>query len=295
MAERRHRLLWDRERRAARRHWWHHPWVMPVVALVCILLSLVVWNQPLPSITVPRGSVRAELPWVEGLLILWIVWLIAVTLTRERGERTTATLGVTLISPREVALTKTFAPIYPALIAWVGLIVTRFMVVIAVSVGRLARETVVLWTLDLEFWALHVWGDYRWWGLRRETLLGLFSPWAEMIARATLYPLCLVTVTAWVSARMRSAARATAAALGICAAAVALFHLPAFALSWLAHADPPTRTQWRSDDFQPLSQALVALEIVWFAAIHLLIPAAWLLWWWRWTANGFQHDFFNEE
>jgi len=291
----RENLLWDREWRAAQRRWWNQPWFIPCLILVMIVpaalrgnltgmrvrLDLMPWWEP-------------EIPLTEIILWMWILWHLSVTMIRERAARTTSTIAVTLIDRRHVAIAKTFAPIYTALLVLMGLLLIRGLVMLAEStaLGRDVEEE-VLAGLSLEVWVRGILDGrllhYRGWV--RDSLV-----WLDYFGRALLFPICAVTIASFVAARHRVAWRAAAtSALCILGALIALHALYALVLfPSLGMVELPD--YWgRTITTRGWPEWFIFPAVFTDLAVHLLIPIAWLAWWWRWTRRGFGEVYFNEE
>lgn len=299
--------LWTREWRGAQRRWWLQPWA--AAAGVCAAALL--------AVATPAAGEALRLPWrdaaaltvivAQALLALWMVAAVARAVTRERRLGTHGEIAVTLVTSRELALAKTFAPAHVCILALTLLAVAdAYLVWSTVTSAAPAASRVeaipVLEATPYSPWSLlamrlgHLMlGQHidleRFLGAGPEVPPGRWlrlALWAELPARTLLAGAALATLTAWTACRLRSPLLAVMGVL----AGLALLFAAAWGLDrvWYgcvigrgpldpiitASAGPPAGAGRE-----------IALELGYDWTMRFAAPLLWLVWWWRWTERRF--------
>jgi hypothetical protein len=283
--------LWDREFRSGRRLWLLQSWPLPIAVLLAYGCHFVLGNPAAAEIHVNLlgGSVYAS-PY-EIALLLWAVWLACHAMARDSTEAGRSTLGLMVVSPRSIAIAKSFGACYPALLALWGLLLVRGLSLLSAATageGIHLGEFEALPALSIGHWYLNmlfVEGD--WWFIWEPLDSAIY--FIEVAARLLLFPLVILTFAGWLAVRLKSAiapfAITVALAAALLAGAICLFH----GLASMSGVSAPISANIEPSPFVTLIAVCLALAFT--LLIHLLLPAAWLLWWWRWTGHGFQRDY----
>ncbi|NUP90272.1 MAG: hypothetical protein HUU25_10690 [Candidatus Sumerlaeia bacterium] len=266
--------LWDREFRSGRRLWCLQSWPVPLAVLLIYGLHFALGDPLDADVEVTLLGVTVWLAPYETFLLLWAVWRVCSAMARDSAEAAKSTLGVLVVAPRALALAKSLGACYPSLLALWGILLCRLFNGSAFQ---------ILPNLSFDFWGLSMWysaGEWRslWAPLRVAISI------AETASRLVLFPLVAVTFASWLAARFRSASVPFAftimAGLTLLTCVVSVF----YALS--AMSGVMTCLRGQPVESPLATQVAAGLGVAFTLALHVVIPAAWLLWWWRWTARG---------
>jgi hypothetical protein len=110
--------LWRREFRGAQRRWWRQPWVPPVV-LAGAVLAVTLDGDPAWIAPLKFGPITVD--GVEGLLVIWVLWVVTHAIARDRSLEGNVALAVTPIPRAEIVIAKTLAPSIVPLLAMAAL------------------------------------------------------------------------------------------------------------------------------------------------------------------------------
>lgn len=287
-------LLWKRELNGAMRSLIRRPWMVPLVLGVWVIIVQVAGIE-FP----PEGPPRFISYWPPGALIgIWgpqlmlILAMVGMVAWRVVEGRRDPGLALCLISPREIALAKTFAPTIPTLL------VIACIAILESVLGTRALDEMILWRLSL----------YRWYdaviasqGFEISSTLAQCLR-AMLVLRAVLFGVVAVTLTTWLGARLRSAWWTMIGALVILAlisglvllgeglVRSTLLGLPQVQASFM-HLIVAFSTVIHPDQMYPK----VIGEAVMMTVTRILLPLAWLNCWWFWTSRGFARRYFIED
>lgn len=190
MATWEYETLWRREARGAERQWWRRPWALSAT-VVAAWIAQQIADLPVPPLLIlPGRAGPVEIHWPEPLLIIWIAWVVARAMHRDRLAGNDEQLAVTPISGEALGLSKSLAP---ALSAVLALGIVRAVALIGLE-----------------------WGTVPALGLRPEVgegLSGVLAYPSAALVYMVLSPLLLALVAGWVSVRVRSVTLAWALSL----------------------------------------------------------------------------------
>lgn len=278
--------VWRREFRGAQRRWWRQPWLAPLALVVLWATHERTHAAWLGVLVTPEIAPGWRIPLVRPLLALWAVVAICRALTGDRPGH--ASLAVTALAPRSLALAKTLAPAWPALLALVGL---RW---VALSeIAFLPDEDFLMALGHLHFSEMVIYGHVALAAIGRPLLL------LGAAVASPLLALALAAFASWVAARCRTTLRAVLFTLG----SLAALSLAAMALDWVMYTQALSIDSWTgfspipsmAPNFQAWAHSMVAVELVYDFAFRLALPLLWLALWWRWTERGFLQVWLGEE
>jgi hypothetical protein len=279
--------LWDREFRGAQRRRWRQPWTAPLAVVILVALRARFPSHALDSILEPEIIPGWQIPIAAPVLVLWAVWTIANAMIRDRRAGIAVALGMTNLSPRSIALAKTFAPSWPTLLVL----------------------AVLRWSSHPEIWfrddesLLFTLGHFHTGEMIRYDLITLWRSTRALlliaaVASSVLLVIAFAVLAAWVAARSRSKWEAVVGTLAI----LAILRAAGFGLHLVLYTQLFTVAAWQSTsplpslfgDFSHWAHAMVAGEMICDCGLRIGLPLLWLGYWWRWTRQGFADIYLTE-